>query len=95
MKRTTIFLGDEQVENLVRMERRTGLSNSELIRRAIDLTILIEDKLSALGFAFDDAVLILSLLDAHATNRKLDELQQLVKQALVMLEAQQIKEQAG
>ena len=37
MKRTTIFLSQEQQEKLARLHAKTGAPVSELIRRAIDL----------------------------------------------------------
>jgi len=39
MKRTTIWLSDQQVKGLAKLSRRTGIKQAELIRRFIDAGI--------------------------------------------------------
>jgi predicted DNA-binding protein len=36
MKRTTVWLSDQQVERLAALSKKTGIKTAELIRRLID-----------------------------------------------------------
>jgi hypothetical protein len=40
MKRTTIWLSDQQVKELARLSKKTGIKQAELIRRFIDAGIV-------------------------------------------------------
>jgi predicted DNA-binding protein len=39
MKRTTIWLSDQQVKELARLSKKTGIKQAELVRRFIDAGI--------------------------------------------------------
>jgi Ribbon-helix-helix domain len=43
MKRINLFISDQQLEALMTLQKRLGLTLSELIRRAIDLLLRHED----------------------------------------------------
>jgi ribbon-helix-helix protein len=43
MKRTTIWLSDQQVKELAKLSKKTGIKQAELIRRFIDAGIVKSD----------------------------------------------------
>ena len=44
MKRTTIWLSEQQVKQLAKLSKKTGIKQAELIRRFLDAGLKAEEK---------------------------------------------------